>query len=134
MSIPIHLPHQQPSPIAVSTPLTTPNSLMTSTQVLALQTFPAACPTCSTHFLQPFAHYSIITSLFSSKPINPLALLTPWITTEMLSLANRRLERTYIASHYLLPQIASVCYHTLPYMYSRRQKVILLLNCTVLLI
>ena len=75
MSVPTHLPHQQPSPIAVSTPLTTPNSLMTSTQVLSLQTLPAACQTCSTDFSQPVAHYSIITPLSSSKPINPLALL-----------------------------------------------------------
>ena len=75
MSVPIHLPHQQPSPIAVSTPLTIPNSLMTSTQVLSFQTLPAACQTCSTHFSQPFDHYSIITPLFSSKQINPLALL-----------------------------------------------------------
>ena len=48
--------------------------MMTSTQVLSLQNLPAACPTCSTHFSQPFAHYPIITPL-SSKPINPLALL-----------------------------------------------------------
>ena len=75
MSIPTHFPHQQPSPIAVSAPLTTPNSLMTSTQVLWLQILTAASPTCSTHFSQPFAHYSIITTPSSSKPINPLALL-----------------------------------------------------------
>ena len=76
MSVPIHLPHQQPSRIAVSTTMTTPNSLMTSTQVLSLQTLPAACPTCSTHFSQPFAHYSIIMPLSSPKPIYPLTLLS----------------------------------------------------------
>ena len=75
MSVPTHLPHQQHSSIAVSTPLTTPNSLMTSTQVRSLPTLPAACPTCSTHFSQPLAHYSTITPPSSPKQINPLALL-----------------------------------------------------------
>ena len=75
MSIQTHLPHKQPSPIAASTPSTTPNSSPTSTQILSLQTLLAACPICSTYFSQPFAHYSIITPTSSSKPINPLALL-----------------------------------------------------------
>ena len=75
MSIPTHLPHQQPSPIAVSMPLITPNSSTTSTQVLSLQTLPAACLVFLTYFSQPFAHYSIITPLYSPKPINPIALL-----------------------------------------------------------
>ena len=69
-------PHQQPSSIAVSTPLTTKNSSTTSTQFLSLQTLPATCPICSTYFSQPFAHYSIITPPSSPKPINPLALLS----------------------------------------------------------
>ena len=75
MSIPTHLTHQQPSLIAASTPSTTPNSSTTSTQVLSLQTLPAACPICSTYFSQPFVHYSIITPPSSPKPIIPLALL-----------------------------------------------------------
>ena len=70
-----HLPHQQPSPIAASTPLTTPNSSPPSTQVLSLETLPAASPICSTYFSQPFANYSIITPPTSPKPINPLVLL-----------------------------------------------------------
>ena len=57
----LHFPHQQPSPIVISTPLTTPNLLMTSSQVLSSQTRPAVCPTYSTHILQLFAHYLIIT-------------------------------------------------------------------------
>ena len=59
MAVLSHLPHQQPSPIAVSTLLTTPNLLMTSTKVLSSQTFPAACLTCLMHISQPFAHYLI---------------------------------------------------------------------------
>ena len=123
MSVPTHLPHQQPSPIPYqrhrlcqffikdlnSSPLITnppsslPKLLKTLTQVLSLQTLPAACPTCSTHISQPFAHYLTITTLSSPKPINPLTLLPlpPWITTEILILktARRCLVHTYIASH-----------------------------------
>ena len=73
----------------------------TSTKILSLQTLSVACPTCSTHFSQHFAHYLIITLLSSPKPINPRTTPTSWITTEIFSLksARRRLERTYIASH-----------------------------------
>ena len=103
MSIPTHLPHKQPSPIAVSTPLTTPNSSTTSTQVLSLQTLSDACPICSTYFSQPFAHYSIITPppLRTQTNKSSRTASTPWITTEIISIksARRRLERTYIASH-----------------------------------
>ena len=102
MSIPTHLPHQQYSPIAASTPLTTPNSSTTSTPVLSLQTLPAACPICLTYFSQPFAHYSIITPhLLTKTNKSSHTAPTPWITPEILSLksSRRRLERTYIASH-----------------------------------
>ena len=102
MSISTHLPHQQPSPIAASMPSTTPNSSTTSTQVLSLQTLPAACPICSTYFSQPFAHYTIIMpSLLTKTNKSSRTTPTPWITPEILSLksARRRLERTYIASH-----------------------------------
>ena len=68
-------PHQQPSPIAASTPLTIPDLSMTSTQVLSLRTLSAPCPCYSTHISQPFAHYLIITPLSSPKPINSLAML-----------------------------------------------------------
>ena len=100
MFIPTHLPHQQPLLMAVSTPLTTPNSSTTSTQVLSLPTLPADCPICSIYFSQPFAHYLIITPLLTKTKTSRTAP-TPWITTEILSLksARRRLERTYIASH-----------------------------------
>ena len=103
MPIPTHLPHQQPSPIAVLTPLTTQNSSTTSTQVLSLHTLPAACPICSTYFSQPFAHYSINTPppLRTKTNKSSRTASTSWITSEILSLksARRRLERTYIASH-----------------------------------
>ena len=106
MSIPTHLPNQQPSPFAASTPLTTQNSSTTSTRVLSLQTLPAACPICSTYFSQPFAHYSIITPppLLTKTNKSSRTASTPWITPEILSLksARRRLERTYIASHSIL--------------------------------
>ena len=102
MSVPTHLPHQQPSPIAVSMSLTTPNSLMTSTPVLLLLNLPAACPTCSTHFFKTLNslldhHAPLLTKTNKSSRTAP----APWITTEILSLksACRRLERTYIASH-----------------------------------
>ena len=84
MSISSHLPQQQPSPIAASTPLTTQNSSTTSTQVLSLQTLPAACPICSTYFSQVFAHDSIITPPSAPKPINPLALL-PYLGSPLKS-------------------------------------------------
>ena len=101
MFIQTHLPHQQPLPITVSTPLTTQNSSTTSTPVLSLQTLPAACPVCSTYFSQPFAHYSIITPLLTKTNKSSRTASTPWITPEILSLksARRRLERTYIVSH-----------------------------------
>ena len=106
MSIPTHLSDQQSSPIAISTPLTTQNSSTTSTQVLSLQTLPAACLICSTYFSQPFAHYSIITPppLRTKTNESSRTAPTPWITTEIFSLksARRRLERTYIASHSIL--------------------------------
>ena len=97
MSIPTHLPDQQTSPIAASTASTTPNSSTTSTQVLSLQTLPAACPICLTYFWQPFAHYLIITPPSAPKPINPLALL-PLLGSPLKS-SVLSLERTYIASH-----------------------------------
>ena len=75
MPIPTHLRHQQPSPIAVSTPMTTTNSSTTSAQVLSLETLPAARPICSTYFTQSFANYSIITPHSAPIPINPIALL-----------------------------------------------------------
>ena len=101
MSIPTHLSHQQPSPIAVWTPLTTPNSSTTSTQVLSLQTLQLLPRSARLIFHNP----SLTTR--SSLPLRTKTIkftrtaLTPWITTEILSLksARRRLERTYIASH-----------------------------------
>ena len=101
MSIPIHLPHQQPSPIAESTPLTTLNSSTTSTPVLPLQTLPAACPICSTYFRNPSFTTRSSRPLLTNTNKSSHTVPTPWIIPEILSLksARRRLERTYNASH-----------------------------------
>ena len=102
MSVPTHLSHQQLSPIAVSTPLATPNSLMTSTQVLLLQNLSAVCLTRATHFFTTLRslldhHAPLLTKTNKSSRTTPI----PWITTEILSpkSARRRLEHTYIDSH-----------------------------------
>ena len=102
MSIPNHLPHKQPSPIAVSTPLTTSNSSTTSTQVLLLPILPAACTICLTYFFAALRslldhHAPLLAKTNKSSRTAP----TPWITTEILSLksARSRLKHTYIASH-----------------------------------
>ena len=94
-------PHQQPSPIAVSTPLTTPSSSATSTQVLSLQTLPAACLICLTFFCNPSLTTRSTRPHLTKTNKSSRTAPTPWITTEILSLksARRRLERTYIASH-----------------------------------
>ena len=101
MSIPTHLPHQQPSPIAASTPSTTQNSSTTSTQVLSLQTLPTACPICSTYFRNPSLTTRSSRPLLTQRNKSSHTAPTPWIIPEILSLksARCRLERTYIASH-----------------------------------
>ena len=87
---------------------------------------PAACPTCSTHFSQPFAHYSIITPLFSLKPINPLALpplLGSPLKSSVLSLPTAVWNApTSPHTLFLTSKLASYSYQPLPYIYSRRQK------------
>ena len=119
MSIPTHIPHQQPSSIAASTPSTIPNSSTTSNQVFFLITNP---PNCLPGLLDLFFatlrslldhHAPLLTKINKSSRTAP----TPWITPEILSLksARRRLERTYIASHSIfdlkLLLSSTNCYH-----------------------
>ena len=114
MSVPTHLPHQEPSPIAVSSINAIDYLIFKSSYYKPSQLLDSYFATlCSL-----LDHHSpLLTKNNKSCRTAP----TPWITTEILSLksARRRLERTYIASHsfFHLPSIASISLSLYIYIY-----------------
>ena len=103
----------RPNPLPPPTPFTyrrinastTLSVLLTITQVLSSLTLPAACPTCSTHFSTLRSLHEQYAPLLVKINKTPRTALTPWITTEIFSLKiSRRLERSYIASHFIFDQ------------------------------
>ena len=101
MSIPTHLPHQKPSPIAASAPSTT--TIHRRPQLKSSHYKPSQLLARSARLI--FRNPSL--TIRSSRPLltktnkSSRTAPTPWITPNIFSLesARRRLERTYIASH-----------------------------------